>query len=193
MNSNLIRFFYFLSIIVILFFVDVHANNQKSNDKKYICLIENTNINLSNLGKRQEKKENVQSIINEIHNLIVNNVDTYNNPEVLEEIIHNNKKRIFKRQVEKDDKKDTVNEVIKQIHNLIINNKDTYKNPKILEELANNTNKKELKKRSNNKYRNQSKYINQISSSKDYTVISVLLSEQLLKEVETIPNIISCI
>ncbi|OUM61948.1 carbohydrate-binding module family 18 protein, partial [Piromyces sp. E2] len=145
-----------------------------------------------NVDSALDKPEGVETIIN----------DTYENPEKLEEI-----RKLFKRQEDKEEKEDEkkdkeekekenknddiVDDVIKQIHNLISNNKDTYKNPEKLEELLHN--KKELRRRNVDSTLDKSNYANVISSSKNHTVITVFLSPILLKEVEALPNILSCI
>jgi len=136
--SKIIRLYYFLSFAATLFYVVASVNNQ---------------INDSNIKFNHNKRQDVKDIINEIHNLIVDNIDTYENPEKLEEMVNNDnndKKNLLKRQ----NKNEVVENIINEIHNLIVDNVDTYENPKKVEEMINNdenSDKKKLLKRQEEK------------------------------------------
>jgi len=99
-NKNIFSFI----VITTIFFVntiftksiDLLKNVDNRNDQEYLIFIKNTfgEINIFSKPKnykRQEKNsyEFVSSFINEIDKLIINNKDTYKNPEILEEIENN--------------------------------------------------------------------------------------------------------
>jgi len=107
---------FLLSIIITLFSNIVHAmginfmknnkenffnNNQKiqefediiNNDSYYLVFVNYTLIaNSDNQGHNKRHEENreeyINSVMDEIHNLIVGNIDTYKKPEIVEEIIN---------------------------------------------------------------------------------------------------------
>ncbi|ORX59124.1 subtilisin-like protein, partial [Piromyces finnis] len=63
------------------------ARKRSKNDNYYLIFVNNTsgNSSFSGFNKRQENSnETVYTVLDEIHNLIVNNIDTYYHPEILE-------------------------------------------------------------------------------------------------------------
>ncbi|ORX76932.1 subtilisin-like protein [Anaeromyces robustus] len=110
-NFILIKFSFIWSIILILFIHSINTKNikySKQNKKEkesftdnyYAIFINNTlstslpKTTKNNYNKREEiQKEFVNSLINEIHSLIVENVNTYDNPNKIEEMIEKDKLR----------------------------------------------------------------------------------------------------
>eukprot|EP00833_Pecoramyces_ruminatium_P014343 jgi/Orpsp1_1/1188375/evm.model.d7180000064272.1 len=77
--------------------IDALSNDDKVNDDKYyLCYVNNEHgeykvFSDGNNQKREASAVFVDSIINEINTLIIDNKDTYQNPEKLEEIEENAK------------------------------------------------------------------------------------------------------
>ncbi|OUM65181.1 carbohydrate-binding module family 18 protein [Piromyces sp. E2] len=63
---------------------DKIEQDNKFDDDFYLIYVDNTKKAKHN--KRQETSEFIDELVNEIHNLIVNNVDTYKDPEILQEL-----------------------------------------------------------------------------------------------------------
>jgi len=89
------KLYFLLSIIIILALDSVHAskkeeknNDEKSGDQFYLILVKNeSKVNNTNTHeKREEKEAFLDSLVSEIDNLIIGNIDTFEDPSVLEEI-----------------------------------------------------------------------------------------------------------
>jgi len=84
---------FFITIATIYSFVkSVNAADVKNSneDKFYMIFVEN-DYNENSKSKRQDVNESVYGLVGEIHNLIMNNTDTYEDPEKLFEIEKENK------------------------------------------------------------------------------------------------------
>lgn len=89
--------FYFIECILLLFINNVYGKNDKTlGDQYYLIYINNTIgevdiYNNSKIQKRQESYSYVESLIDEIHSLIIDNKNTYQYPKKLDEIEENSK------------------------------------------------------------------------------------------------------
>jgi len=90
---NLTKFYLFITISLTFLINSIHAiklnlaKNENSKEGYYLVYINNTDYN--NKQKRQENKDVVNEVVQEIHNLIINNKDTYEDKEKLTEIEEN--------------------------------------------------------------------------------------------------------
>jgi len=88
-----------------------------------------------------------------------------------------------------------IDELVNDIHTLIVDNKDTYENPEKLDEID----KKEIKLRKRkveNEYlvdNKNSNYVYKFSSTETKTALYAYLSDSIVKTVETMENVISCV
>jgi len=83
--------YFFLSIIITLFNLVYSKKcfvkrNPPKNDNYYLIFVNNTYSDSQNVQKRQEPEQFVNSIVKEIHELIINNEDTFKNPDELKAI-----------------------------------------------------------------------------------------------------------
>ncbi|ORX52632.1 subtilisin-like protein [Piromyces finnis] len=78
--------FYILSILVIFLINSVFSNKIENNDEGFYMIYIRDPSEENHNKKRQEISDNVEATINEIHNLIVGNFNTYKNVTVLEEM-----------------------------------------------------------------------------------------------------------
>jgi len=89
-NLCFIGIFIILSLIKCIYAINVTSIENDSEDKFYLIFVENE-YNEDRHNKRQEVSDSVYDLIHDIHNLIMNNTDTFQNPSKLYEIEENNK------------------------------------------------------------------------------------------------------
>ncbi|OUM66698.1 carbohydrate-binding module family 18 protein [Piromyces sp. E2] len=91
--AKFINFYFIMSMVTLLFTSSNAKKFEKakaeiSDDKYYMVVINNDSTDKTH-GKRQETQEFVNSMVDEIHNLIVGNKDSYSDIEKFEEIEEN--------------------------------------------------------------------------------------------------------
>ncbi|OUM57695.1 carbohydrate-binding module family 18 protein [Piromyces sp. E2] len=118
-------------------------------DKFYLIFVNNTiSTPISNKSKHQKRmtvEKFIDSLVNKIHNLIVDNVDTYEDAEKLEELDHES---------EELKKRDGQGEYLMDY--------------------------------------GESNYVYLVSQEKDQSILYAYLSEELVEEVQALPNVIGC-
>jgi len=98
--QKFINFIFFMGVIIALLINAIDAKKSKfsKQPKKkllndgYYAIFVNTTIS-SGHNKREVQEEFINSLVDEIHGLILGNVNTYQNPEVVEEMINTEKLR----------------------------------------------------------------------------------------------------
>jgi len=98
--QKFINFTFFMGVIIALLINAIDAKKSKfsKQPKKkllndgYYAIFVNTTIS-SGHNKREVQEEFINSLVDEIHGLILGNVNTYQNPEVVEEMINTEKLR----------------------------------------------------------------------------------------------------
>ncbi|OUM60093.1 hypothetical protein PIROE2DRAFT_14218 [Piromyces sp. E2] len=92
--KNFINLFILVTAFLYSFVISVNATDVKNdNDDKYYMIFVENDYNENSHNKRQEVNESVYELVDEIHNLIMKNTDTYKDPEKLFEIEEENKLR----------------------------------------------------------------------------------------------------
>jgi len=91
-----VKLYFLLSILTILAFNNVEAKkrkpkkkpefNKESSDKFYMIFVDNEINTESGKVKREDKEEFLDFLVSEINNLVIENKDTYENQEKLEEL-----------------------------------------------------------------------------------------------------------
>eukprot|EP00833_Pecoramyces_ruminatium_P008130 jgi/Orpsp1_1/1182162/evm.model.c7180000080126.1 len=83
----------FVILLSLTRFVYSKKDIDENEDKYYLIFIDNPNGEIpitttskNQCYKRQESSELIENLVNEIHSLIINNKDTFKNPEKLNEI-----------------------------------------------------------------------------------------------------------
>lgn len=92
--AKFINFYLIMSMVTLLFTSSNAKKFEKakaeiSDDKYYMVFINNDSIGTEGHGKRQETQEFVHSMVDEIHNLIIGNKDSYSDIKKFEEIEEN--------------------------------------------------------------------------------------------------------
>jgi len=96
----IVTFIWGVLITFLINFVDAKQakfskkSKTESFDDGYYAIFVNTTLTTSfgnNHNKREIQKEFINSFVDEIHNLILNNVETYQNPDIIEEMIKTEK------------------------------------------------------------------------------------------------------
>ncbi|ORX83217.1 subtilisin-like protein [Anaeromyces robustus] len=164
---------FLLSIIITLFTNNIHAMN--------------INVNKNNKIETESLKNDVQKL-KEIENdpnadnfylIFVNYTLVDNDNENNTEKIHNKR--------HEENREEFINSLMDEIHDLITDNIDTYKHPEDVEEILD---KEKLRKRDDQFYFG---IVNNISSLKDITVLTAILSENLVDNVKNMNGVYDCI
>jgi len=91
--------------------------------------------------------------------------------------------------VKREEKDQFLDALVTEINQLIIGNKDTYKDPSKLKELEQSSSNSHFSKRNVEEEEDENKFAYVISSLEDESLIFSYLSEDLVSEVENLPNI----
>ena len=92
--AKFINFYFIMSMVTLLFASSNAKKFEKAkaeidNDGYYMIVLNNDSTSKNGHGKRQENNEFVNSMVDEIHNLIIGNKDSYNDIKKFEEIEEN--------------------------------------------------------------------------------------------------------
>ncbi|OUM60090.1 hypothetical protein PIROE2DRAFT_14215 [Piromyces sp. E2] len=92
--KKFINLFILATAFLYSFIISVNATDVKNdNDDKYYMIFVENDYNENSNNKRQDVNESVYELVDEIHNLIMKNINTYKDPEKLFEIEKENKLR----------------------------------------------------------------------------------------------------
>ncbi|OUM60092.1 hypothetical protein PIROE2DRAFT_14217 [Piromyces sp. E2] len=92
--KKFINLFILVTAFLYSFIISVNATDVKNdNDDKYYMIFVENDYNENSNNKRQDVNESVYELVDEIHNLIMKNTDSYKDPEKLFEIEEENKLR----------------------------------------------------------------------------------------------------
>jgi len=100
MNIHFNYIFYFLEFSLLLFINNIYGKNVKTEaDQYYLIYVDNKYgevdlyTNSTTIQKRQESYNYVDSLLDKIHSLIIDNKDTYQHPKKIDEMEENSKLR----------------------------------------------------------------------------------------------------
>jgi len=100
------KFVYFYCVLIIAIFVNtVSSRYIKRDDEDNLDLVEETTESVTIIDEKppQSREEFIQSIIDQINQLILDNLDTYDDPERLKEIFSNRNRKGKEEDVEEDE------------------------------------------------------------------------------------------